>query len=272
MNVIDLTPEYIKHILNAGDLASYERSYPALFRHYFKYAAKRKNFSKTLTISEVKKRLSLILPRLSRIEKKFDKFGCDISSLKMVLFVGQRTSNGHAFKDKEEFVVWIPIETYTTPSLVDVFIPHEIIHALHYSQSPDFYFNNKGKQRMVSRQLITEGIATYFTKLIMKFSQSEALWADYLSKEKIKSWLSECRKKEKELYKFVLKNFYSSNSKISIFYAKNPKNIYEFRAGYYVGFKLVDRIVKNHKLEPKKLLVIPREEFEDLILEKLKMS
>lgn len=272
MNIIDLTSEYIKHIVNAGDLASYEKSYPALFQHYFRYWAKRKNFSKTLNKSEVKKRLNLIEPRLSRVEKKINSSGLNISFLKIVLFVGQSTCNGHVFKDNKEFIVWIPIETYSTPLQVDVFITHEIIHSLHYLKSPDFYFNNFTEKRLISRQFITEGVATYLTKHIIKITQSKALWADFLSKEKTKIWFRECQQKEKELYKFVLKNFSSTNPEISLFYAKNPRNIYEFRAGYFVGLKLVDQMVKNKKMDPKKLLEIPRKKFEKMILEELRLG
>ncbi|KPL03950.1 MAG: hypothetical protein AMJ90_02515 [candidate division Zixibacteria bacterium SM23_73_2] len=272
MKIINLTDEYTKHILNNGDLTSYEKSYPALFKHYFKYAAKRNNFKKILNESEVKNKTSLILSRLPKIERKFKKSGFDISSLRLVLFVGQGTSNGHAFKDKREFVVWIPIETYPTTLQVDVFLTHEIIHALHYFRSPGFYFNSITEQRIVSRQLITEGVATYLTKKIMRMTQGEALWADYLPKVKIKSWLSECRKKEKELQKYILRSFFSSDPEISIYFAKNPENIYEFRAGYYIGLKLVYRMVKFHKLNPENLIEMPRKKFEKMILKELKSS
>lgn len=272
MKIIDLTSEYIKHILDADNLASYEKSYPALFQHYFRYWAKRKHFSKTLNKAEVKKRLNLIEPRLSRVEKKINSSGFNISFLKIVLFVGQSTSNGHVFKDNKEFIVWIPIETYSTPLQVDVFITHEIIHSLHYLKLPDFYFNNLTEKRLTSRQLITEGVATYLTKHIIKITQGKALWADFLSKEKTKIWFRECQQKEKELFKFVLKNFSSTNPEISLFHAKNPRNIYEFRAGYFVGLKLLDQIVKTKKMNPKKLLEIPRKKFEKMILEELRLK
>ncbi len=272
MKIIDLTNKYIKHILDDGNLASYEKSYPALFQHYFRYWAKRKYFSKTLNKAEVKKRLNLIEPRLSRVEKKISKFGFNISFLKIVLFVGQSTSNGHVFRENKEFIVWIPIEAYSTPLQVDVFITHEIIHSLHYLKSPDFYFNNFNEKRLISRQLITEGVATYLTKHIIKITQAKALWADFLSKEKTKIWFRECQQKEKELFKFVLKNFSSINPEISLFYAKNPRNIYEFRAGYFVGLKLLDRIVKTKKINPKNLLGIPKKKFKKMILEELRLG
>jgi uncharacterized protein YjaZ len=270
MEIVDLTGNYIKHIICNQDLTSYQKSYPSLFRHYFRYWAERRNLSKTLNRGEVKKRLNLILSKLSRVEKKIKKYGLDISSLKIVLFVGQNTSNGHAFRDGSDLIVWIPIETYSTPLMVDVFVTHEIIHALHYLRSPDFYFNTVAEKRSVLRQLITEGIATYLTKHIMRISQAEALWADFLSKQKIKAWLKECRQKEKELCKFVLNNFSSTSPELALFYSSNPRNIYEYRAGYFLGLRLVDLIVRTEGINPDKLLKIPRKRFEKMILKELK--
>lgn len=270
MEIVDLTGDYIKHILDNQDLTSYQRSYPSLFRHYFRYWARRRYFSKALNRVQVEKRLNLILPRLSRIEKKIKRYGLDVSSLKIVLFVGQNTSNGHAFRDGTDFIVWIPVETYSTPLLVDVFVTHEIIHALHYSASPDFYFFSAAEKRLMSRQLITEGIATYLTKHIMRITQAEALWADFLPEEKLRAWLGECGQREKDLCKFVVNNFSSTSPEVVLFYMLNPRNIYEYRVGYFLGSRLVDRIVRSEGIRPDKLLTIPRKRFEKMMLKVLR--
>ncbi|MCD6309375.1 MAG: hypothetical protein J7M18_01595 [Candidatus Eremiobacteraeota bacterium] len=62
MNIIDLTDSYNEHIIGKEDLAGYERSYPPLFRHYFRYRAKRKNFKRTLTGAEVTRMPNFIRP------------------------------------------------------------------------------------------------------------------------------------------------------------------------------------------------------------------
>jgi len=272
MNIIDLTDSYIKHILRNNDLSAYERSYPALFGHYFKYWARRKFFSKTLTKTEVKRRLDLIKPRLKIIEKNICSLGFDTSHLDILLFVGQNTSNGHAFKDRKRFIAWIPIETYETLLRVDVFITHEIVHALHYTQSPDFYFHTFSEKRSTSRQLITEGLATYLTMDIMNVNDGIALWADYLSKRELKIWLQKCQQKERELNKFVLKNFSLSNPKTTLFEVDDPNNIYEDRAGYFLGLSIINQIVKVKKLNAKELLSMPRKKIEEMVLEQLELN
>jgi uncharacterized protein YjaZ len=270
MNIINLTDDYIKHIVEENDLNAYESSYPALFRHYFRYWAKRERFSKTLTKIEVKKRCQLVLSELKKIERKMVSAGFDTEALDIVLFVGQNTSNGHAFKDGRKFVVWIPLETYKTKLRCQIFILHEIIHWLHYSQSPDFYFQNATQKLSTARQLITEGIATYLTQRILKVDEGTVLWADYLSKRDLKKWLQECQNREKELCQFILKQFSSASPKIELFYANDPNDIYKYRAGYFVGWKLIEQMIKKKGFSDSELLKISRKRLENMIRELLR--
>ncbi len=264
MNIIDLTEYYTSEMLKTKNLRAYEQSYPALFSHYFKYWARRKYFSNHLSRDEVKKRKKLIIEALHDIEKCLTSAGFEMRNMDVILFVGQGTSNGHAFKDGKKFIVWLPLEGYETKLQSKIFITHEIIHALHYSHSPDFYFNNVAEKKSVIRQLITEGIATYLSMKALKEDEGVALWADYLTKSKLKIWLQECRQKEQMLYKFILKNFSSSNSNIGLFYANDPTDIVNYRAGYYVGLKLVEDIAKKEALSNQDLLNIPKNKFENI--------
>lgn len=116
MKIIDLTEGYKKHILKEKTLSAYEAVFPALFKHYFKYWADRKLFRPTLNNMQVDKRKKLIISSLKFVEQKFKKAGFDVAKLKIILFVGQNTTNGHVFLDKGEFVVWLPVEAYKTNS------------------------------------------------------------------------------------------------------------------------------------------------------------
>lgn len=265
MNIIDKTGEYIVHILRDNNPGAYENSYPALFKHYYKFWAKRGRSFVTLSEKEVAERSSLILSELPDIEAKFTAFGLDIADLDFVLFVGQDTSNGHAFKDNEKMVVWIPIESYISSSLVRVFITHEIIHALHYVKSPDYYSENSEDMRRMSRELITEGLATYLTAKILNVDDLTALWADYLPADKTKSWLDECERRKTELYGYILDNYDRSGPDIKLFQAADPDDILKFRAGYYAGMKIVERIERDMGIEPVELLDIARDEFEKAV-------
>jgi len=272
MHITDLTESYITHVLGNGDFSRYEGSYPALFEHYYKYWAKRKNAVILADEKAVEEKSGLVKKRLDFIENNFNNSGFNIADLKIILFVGQNTSNGHAFKDGDNHVVWLPVETYQTLKQCDIFITHEIIHFLHYSHSPDFYFHSIKNLRLFSRRLITEGIATFLTQRILKITKKEALWADFLTKLEVDAWFEKCQIAEPELYEFALEYFNNSNPEIELFYANNIADIFRFRAGYFVGFKLIAQIVINQKLSMEELLKIPKTKLENMMLKQLRLQ
>lgn len=269
MEIVNLTSEYITHILQNDDLPSYERTYPELFRHYFEYWADRGRFAPTLNATETQAKADLVRNGLESAGHKLAAFGLDVANLRAVLFVGQKTSNGHAFKDGNRFVVWIPVETYKTHLDAEVFVTHEIIHALHYVSCPGFYFNDLTEKRQVSRQLITEGLATYLSMTALAIDEGSALWADYISPEAVKAWLCRCRNREAELKQYLLNVFSSGSPEIGLFYAKDPHDIFQYRAGYYIGLKFIKYAVQTGGLAADHLLSVPRDEFESLAVEYL---
>ena len=269
MKIINLTSEYVTHILQNDDLSAYERTYPELFRHYFEYWADRGCFAPTLNATETQTKADLVTDSLERVAHKLAAFGLDVTDLRVVLFVGQKTSNGHAFKDGNSFVVWIPVETYKTHLDAEVFVTHEIIHALHYVSCPGFYFNDLTEKRQVSRQLITEGLATYLSMTALAIDEGAALWADYISPEAVKAWLCRCRDSEAELKQYLLNVFSSGSPEIGLFYAKDPHDIFQYRAGYYIGLKFIKYAVQTGGLAAHHLLHVPREKFERLAVEYL---
>jgi uncharacterized protein YjaZ len=269
MKIINLTSEYVIHILQKDDLPAYKRTYPALFHHYFEYWSDRDHFTPILNATETQAKADLVRNGLEHAGHKLAVFGLDVTDLRVVLFVGQKTSNGHAFKDGDRFVVWIPVETYRTHLDAEVFVTHEIIHALHYAGCPEFYFSNLTEKRRVSRQLITEGLSTYLSMTTLAIDEGAALWGDYLSPEAVKDWLCRCRNGETELKKYLLEIFSSSSPKIGLFYAKDPRDIFQYRAGYYIGLKFIKHAVQTKGLAAQHLLHMPRDEFESLAVKYL---
>ncbi len=269
MEIVNLTSEYVTHILQNDDLPAYERTYPALFRHYFEYWADRGRFAPTLNATETQAKADLVRNGLESAAHKLAAFGLDVTELRVVLFVGQKTSNGHAFKDGNRFVVWIPVETYKTHLDAEVFVTHEIIHSLHYAGCPEFYFNDLTEKRRVSRQLITEGLATYLSMTALAIREGTALWADYISPEAVKAWICQCRDREPELKKHLLDVFSSGSPEIGLFYANDPHDIFHYRAGYYMGLKFIEYAVKIEGLAAHHLLSVPRDKFERLAIEYL---
>jgi len=270
MKVTDLTERYIEHVPGGNNLSAYRSSYPALFSHYFEFFGNEQRWAPRLDADQTRRKLQLVKGRLPAMEQAFSRFGLEVRDQRLVLFVGQGTSNGHAFRDGEEFVVWIPVETYATPSDVDVFVTHEIAHALHYTRSPGFYFDTLTDQRRMSRQLVTEGIATYLTVKVMGVSEEEALWADYLSPQGIETWMETCRRQWDQLKRFTLDNFEDSDEAAAFFWAIPENDVFGNRGGYYVGLKIVEEIADRKKLTPIDLLGLPKDEILALTREALR--
>ncbi len=269
MKITDLVSEYARDILASDNFKAYENSYPALFNHYYRFCGNRKKPFSKLPQEELTRRSKLIRKELIFINDRIAAFGLNIDELDIILFVGKGASNGHAFRDGGRFVVWLPIETYDSQLLARIFITHEIIHALHYAGSPEFYFDSAEEMRSISRRLITEGLATYLTMKILGVDALTALWADYLPDHKADRWFDECRLREKEIYADLLANFSFSNPDVWLFYAADPDNILKYRAGYYAGLRLIQQIIDEGKIEPIDLLTISRKKFEGLIIDRL---
>lgn len=268
MQIIDLTPDYIRHIIKNKDNDAYENCHPELFAHYYKYWSKKQE-SDVVNESVIGTGRALVQSLLPQIEKNFAAHDLDIARMKLILFVGQGTTNGHAFKHDGEFVVWIPVETYCNEIDTTVFITHEIVHAVHYRQTPFFYFDNIGEKQSVARQLITEGLATYCTTVVARISREKALWGDYLDAQAVEKWMQTCAQEIESIKKLAKENFTATEHQLGLFYANDPDDIMNYRAGYYLGLLLVEQIAEKYKLSLNDLLCLPRASFEQYAIELL---
>lgn len=269
MIIKDITNSYIKHILKEDNLEKYKKSFPELFEHYFSFWAQKDYWHKELDKEQVAERKKLVLDRLPSIEKKLTEHGFDAKNLQVILMVGQGTTNGHALKHKNEFIVFLPVEGYETTEQVDIFVTHEILHALHYSTQPDFYFKTQEEKDSVFRQLITEGLATYLTKEILDVSDEKALWADYLSNDELSKWIKLCESEKQNLFEEAQELIKERSTKPDLFYANKPDDIRKYRAGYFIGLEIIKKIVKKNNLSMHNLLSIDKTKFESELFDVL---
>lgn len=266
MTILDLTEEYIALWAQGRSYDEYEKLYPSLFEHYFTYWCPREREEPALIDEAIRERTKRVLRWVKETKQAFEKQGLDVSDFAVALFVGKHTSNGHAFLDGDRWVVWLPVETYTSDSLARVFITHEIAHALHYRMSPDFYFHDPEAKNHFGRQLITEGVATYVTAEVLGISDVEALWGDYLSPNQAEAWLSKCRNREGELRDLCRNRFSDSVPDCEIFIANDPDDVLKFRAGYFAGLEVVRGVARNEESGLSDLLRLDRTLFERLAL------
>ena len=262
MHVIDLTQDYIRYVIQQDRPALYEDSLPQLFEHYYQFWASRSSYFYK-DESEIWHRNELVRDRLPFLEKKFSNKGLHLEQVEVVLFIGQGSSNGHAFLLDGKWTVWLPLETYSSLFAVDVFVSHEIAHALHYQRQPDFFFRNKEEKDNIFRQVITEGIATITSQHVLGVDDKCALWADYLPVEQIEHWYQECLLREPEIIKIVVENLKESDE--SLFSYTGSDDVLENRAGYYVALLLMRRVLKTQKLSVNDLFLIGRQKFFEVV-------
>lgn len=268
MQIVDLVEHFVSRGSYRHDYPSYEQLYPALFEHYFRYWSTRAALPPKSENADLVSRRDRVISMLPETEDVFSSAGLPLDDMKVVLFVGVGTSNGHAMNDGDEFIVWLPVETFQSSRQIQVFVAHELAHALQYTRSPGCYFETVSEMQHFARLLITEGMATYVSRIVLDCEDSDALWADYLSPDRLRSWMTECRADEADLASFALKHF-DSNAHREFFQANNADDIYSYRAGYYLGLRAIELIAQQRCCGPSDLLAAQRPELEVLTREVL---
>ncbi len=269
IELLDITSSYLEYAIRQRE-RDYFASYPELFRHYYRYWADHGDIVQ-LAENAVQEKVALIESRMPVLEQAFTRHGFS-GRVYVALFVGANTTNGHAFWDdgRQSFVVWLPVEAYNTPLQVDVFVTHEIIHALHYTRCPEFYFRDEKTKYLVGRQIITEGIATWGTQVIMKCDDIAALWADYVSPSFAKQWYVQCRVRLPEMICRILNEWDDSREENEWFSLWDENDVTRYRGGYYVGFWAFKQIHQVKSMDLHSLLAVEKRELEMLVLETLK--
>lgn len=223
----------------------YSELFSELFKHYFTLWSNEK-FAFFDDMTAIKEGERDVLDRLEFIREKLEKSKIPIDDLGLVLFVGQNVSNGHSAKLDGKWWTWIPVEAYRSAFQVDVFLTHEVLHAVQYHAHPELYFETKAEKNLVSRQIITEGFATFASMQIMNLSKKEALWADILSEEEYGLWIGQYEERKHEVLDFVLENWNGDAGEI--FQAGDKNDLFRFRVGYLLALEAYESISENFSL------------------------
>lgn len=231
-----------------------------LFEHYFLYwgtpNTREIPFYEQDRIHHARK---IVTSRLPAIERAFVNAALSLDQIDLVLMVGQGTSNGHAILADDRAIVWIPLEAYASERQVDVFLTHEIAHGLHYLSCPEFFFHSGKEKNHIGRQTMTEGIATFVTKQVTRLSSEDVLWADFLSPNERKVWMDLCAREQEKLRAFVHAHWNDTyGSALDLFFVCDSSDIYRYRAGYFVAWKLIEAVVAEQSLSLQDLLTTPR--------------
>jgi hypothetical protein len=207
-------------------------------------------------------------PVLAGIQDLLGKEELDIDLLQVIVGTGCQTSNGHALLNGLAPIVWLSLSNYPSLASAKIFFLHEILHGLHYHQSPDYFFKNQEEKNHVGRQLVTEGLVTYATQQLYSCSDEESLWADYLPTEERGTLMEHYVAKQVASVKHILTDWERSDRQY--FYASDLSDVDSYRSGYYVGLKVFQELNTERKLGLKELLQMPRAELDGLVVNQLR--
>ncbi len=158
------------------------------------------------------------------------------------------------------------MEVYPTEVTIDVFCSHEIAHALHYQLSPSCYFFSHEDKNIVSRKIITEGLATLISMTVMNVDEITALWGDYITITQKERWEKYCKKNHIDLINCVISNFHSISHDEILFFVNNSTDLHRSRTGYYCGLHIISQIKNYFHLSLKELMSIERQMLDDMIM------
>ena len=264
MQVNDLTERFIEHVMERQDEERYEACFPELFEHYFRFFGPGRGYPSDLTTAAIRACRDRIQRQLPDMVNRFAQAGWDLDPLEVVLFVGQDCSNGHALLQENRVIVWLPVETYRSSLAVQFFVSHEILHALHYQRAPSFWFEEMEARNHLGRQLLTEGVATLVTKELLGVDDTTALWADCVPRDWAEAWVLRRKFHLRGLAEYAQKRFDTSSRDNGFFWYTGDldEDVYQNRAGYFLGLETVRAIRDELGLTAKGLLKMARKPME----------
>lgn len=165
------------------------------------------------------------------------------------LVLGTGTASGHAVRRGGKLVFWLALETHHTERQIEVFLPHEAAHAIHYSVNPALYPTTEREYHHTGRALWTEGLASFFSKEILSISPADALWADFMSEAWKREWMEYCQVHESEWFEIAIQRFDSVIDKGRWFLMDGTGEFGSSRIGYYLGYRLVEKAASRYPLE-----------------------
>ncbi len=143
--------------------------------------------------SLLKETLKVVIPSL---ENTFS----DTQHLEIIMIVGEGYIDGHGVIVSNKPYVIIDLGTIAE-SLheydLEVFLIHEIIHALHYNVCPSMYFRNySGLADDYIKRLVSEGIATYATGRLHSKESGFEYWLGHFTVKETNEWIDLCERRK----------------------------------------------------------------------------
>lgn len=176
--------------------------------------------------------------------------------VKVIFFIGDGSIDGHGILiDKDSYAIYDISILYDMKDTydLDVYLFHELIHAIHYMQSEFYYDRQRNLEEIYFKNIYSEGLATYLSWQGTFASLEEAYWFGYLEKMRIEKWIYNCENERANiglrLIKSISSNTFDMGLYFELFNLANLHNYKNSRMAYYYGFEIVKRLSRAHSLE-----------------------
>ncbi|KAB3531050.1 DUF2268 domain-containing protein [Alkaliphilus pronyensis] len=188
-----------------------------------------------------------------KIEKKLEI----INAPDTVLFIGDGSIDGHGIIVEGKTYGIFELTTLKNSINLynsDLFLAHELIHPIHYRLNKEYFPKEWGSvEEYYFKRMISEGIATYFSKEACETSVDEAYWFGYLKLKELHKWISYCEEIKSEtsikLSKSISEKILDSNLYRQLFSIEGYDNISKYRLAYYYGYHIIEDISKSYTFE-----------------------
>ncbi|MBU3093092.1 hypothetical protein KPL35_13540 [Clostridium sp. CF011] len=233
------------------------------FEEYFKVFCGNKPFDKNI-INSIQHELDInnVITLSNTLISIFENKASILSKIEikndigLIIFIGDGKIDGHSIILNNSSYVFVDIKAIISRSNknydLDVFLSHEIIHAVHYDLNKEFYLKNyNSTEDKYLKTLIVEGVATYISMFIFGISENLGYWFGFLENDEVNEWVYNCKK---------MKTTIGINLKGLIADKKFDKNIYDklfcikskkitfYRIGYYYGCEIIKNICYENNI------------------------
>jgi hypothetical protein len=248
------------------------------YGEYFRCFSDKEKFSKEIgsIIPGIDKAVTLnnveIIERtFNDLKPQLKKYFPNIVLPDIIFFIGSGGWDGHAtiikdkpytFFDMFRMNQWLANSNFCK----EAHFTHELVHAIHYYQSPEYYLGNyKTPGDNLLKRLIAEGMGTYLSYKITGVDFFHAAWLGIIDDTLCSRWEESCLRHKntiKELLKKALHDSCAekeiSNSLFSV-PGFNDDDLVSGRFGYYYGAKIIEEFFPG--ISPSKLVSFGYDKF-----------
>ncbi|EPY2276219.1 hypothetical protein ACXAT3_000919 [Clostridium sporogenes] len=190
----------------------------------------------------------------------------------IIVFIGDGYIDGHGALINNKPYVFFDLSTII-PNFhnynIDLFVTHELLHAIHYSYNPLFYpiYYNSIEEEYFKR-MIAEGIATNLSSVFSSYTIKDSYWMGFLNNKNVQIWINNCKKMKSDIgdkISLSIKSYIFDENLYSHLYSiTDLKHLTNVRLAYYYGSQIINELRDYKSIN--EILSTDYEYFKDCIL------